>query len=190
MNASTTARTCAVLLLALAMAPAARADDAPVVQSTQHGDFIEIRASAHLAADRETAWRVLTDYERYPEFIPDLRSSRVVSRDGTTVVVEQEGDAALGPFRIPLAITFQIHERAPQAIESRAVAGSLRSLESRYALTTRAGGTQLTYAGIVRIGWPLIEWFAQSAVEANVRRQFVAMVDEIERRRGANPTGR
>ena len=26
-----------------------------------------------LNADGATAWRVLTDYNRYPEFIPDLR---------------------------------------------------------------------------------------------------------------------
>lgn len=169
--------------MGLAAALPARARNAPAVESTQHGEVIEIRASAQLAADPETAWRVLTDYERYPEFIPDLRSSRVVSREGTTVVVEQEGDAAIGPFRLPLGITFRIHERAPQAIESRAIAGSLRSMESRYALTPRAGGTQLTYAGAVRIGFPLVGWLAQSAVETNVRRQFVALVDEIERRR-------
>ena len=67
-----------------------------------------IRASVVLNADAATAWRVLTDYDRYTEFIPNLRVSRVVARQGTTVTVEQSGDAALWLFKMPLDITFEI----------------------------------------------------------------------------------
>lgn len=174
-------RFAALLFAALSLAPPARSGDDRVVASTRQGDAIEIRASARLSVDRDTAWRVLTDYGRYVEFIPDLRSSRVTSRSGATVVVEQEGDATFGPFRIPLEITFRIEERRPQQLESRAVAGSLRSLESHYTLLPEKDGTRLVYVGVVRPGFPFAAWFAQSAIEANVRRQFIALADEIER---------
>ncbi len=80
-----------------------------------------------LDADVATAWRVLTDYDRYVEFIPDLRVSRVVARRGSTVTVEQSGDA-VWLFTWPLEITFEIDESPPSRLQSRAVAGSLRVL--------------------------------------------------------------
>ena len=40
-----------------------------------HADKLEIEANALLNADATTAWRVLTDYERYVDFIPGLESS-------------------------------------------------------------------------------------------------------------------
>ena len=43
-------------------------------------EAVEIEASAVLRADASTAWRVLTDYGRYADFIPDVRASRVISR--------------------------------------------------------------------------------------------------------------
>ena len=43
-----------------------------VVESERDGEAVNIRAKADLKADVATAWRVLTDYDRYVEFIPDL----------------------------------------------------------------------------------------------------------------------
>jgi len=80
------------------------------ITAERHGEIIEIHASALLKAEAATAWRVLTDYGRYPEFIPDLRVSRVVARRGPTVTVDQAGDARLWLLRMPLEITFEITE--------------------------------------------------------------------------------
>ena len=175
-----------MLHLASGLAPA-RADDGILVESSRHGGVVEIRASAELGADRDTAWRVLTDYGRYAAFIPGMTESRVVSRSGPLVVVEQSGTAALGPLHIPIEITFQIVESAPGGIESRAVSGSLESLESRYTLSMRGQGSRLVYSGRVRPGFPLFGALGQSAVEANVAAQFRALVDEIERQHRGVP---
>ena len=53
---------------------------------------MNIHAGVVLNADVATAWRVLTDYGRYAEFIPDLHLSRIVARHGATVTVEQSGE--------------------------------------------------------------------------------------------------
>ncbi len=173
----------ALLHFAVGAAPLQAAEDIHI-ESSRNGGLVEIRATADVAADRATAWRVLTDYGRYPEFIPDLRESRVVSRNGTTVIVEQVGSAALGPLRIPVEITFQIAESPPFALESRAIAGSVRTLESRYSLTAHGDGTRLTYSGSIRPALPLFGSLGQSTIEANIARQFRALVTEIERHPG------
>ena len=142
---------------------------------------VEIRANAVLKADVDTAWRVLTDYPRYVAFIPNLQVSHVVARSGTTVTVEETGDATLGPFRMPLNVTFQIIELAPNSLRSRAIAGSLRSLDSVYELTPVAAGVRLDYKGRVDPGFALLGPIEQLAAERNIARQFQALADEIER---------
>lgn len=164
---------------AAALSPAACAATI-AVESRRVGDVVHIHADAWLNADPATAWRVLTDYERYVEFIPDLRSSRIVARTGPKVTVAQSGDA-VWLFRWPLDITFEIVEQPPDRLHSRAVAGSLRALESRYALTAVDYGTRLDYDGDVDAGFALFERIEQAAVERNVARQFQALADEIER---------
>jgi hypothetical protein len=166
----------------LALATAQSAVGATVaLRAERIGDAVDIHASALLDADRTTAWRVLTDYNRYPEFVPDLHSSHVVARRAATVTVEQSGDAVLWLFKWPIEVTFEIQETAPDHLRSHAVAGTLRALTSSYALTKEAAGTRLDYVGRVAPGFPLLGPFERTAVERNVTRQFQALADEIER---------
>ena len=159
--------------------PAAAAQ--ATITAERQGESIELHASALLDADPATAWRVLTDYGRYAEFIPDLRVSRVVARRGGTVVVEQSGDAWVWLLRMPLDITFEITESPPWSVRSRLVAGSLRALDSSYVLTPQSRGVRLEYTGHVTPGFVLFGPIEQYAVEQNITRQFQALADEIER---------
>lgn len=172
-----------MVALALALASSAgSASAANIAISTERdGETISIHASAALRVDAATAWHVLTDYGRYPDFIPDLRLSRVVSRRGDTVTVEQSGDAVVWLFRMPLEITFEIRESPPGRLQSRAVAGSLRGLTSSYTLAAEADGIRLEYSGRVTPGFALFGQIEQAAVERNIARQFQALADEIER---------
>jgi carbon monoxide dehydrogenase subunit G len=149
-------------------------------------DAVEIEGSAELNADAATAWRVLTDYERYVDFIPDLQGSRVVARNGATVTVEQTGDVMLWRLHIPLDVTFEITEMPPTSLISRVVAGDLRALNSRYVLTPVGSGVRLEYAGKLHSGFALFGAIERLAVKQNVARRFQALADEIERRSAAS----
>jgi hypothetical protein len=168
------------LVLALASAQPARA--ATVSVNADRGvDTIDVRASAVLKADGATAWRVLTDYDRYVDFIPDLRRSHVIARRDSMVTVEQSGDAALWLIKVPVHVTFEINEMAPDRIRSRAVGGNLRALTSCYALTPVPSGIRMDYVGHVTPGFALFGQIELAAVEQNITRQFQALADEIER---------
>jgi len=173
----------AMMLMLAGSQPAAAATF--TINAKLQGDAIDIHASAMLNADAATAWRVLTDYDRYAEFIPDLRVSRVVARDGAKITVEQSGDAALWLFKMPIDVTFEVNEMAPNSLQSRTVAGSVRVLASSYALVPVASGVRLDYAGQIVPGFALVGRIEQMVVERNAARQFQALVDEIERRSAA-----
>jgi ribosome-associated toxin RatA of RatAB toxin-antitoxin module len=184
----TARRLAAGIALALAGAATPLAGAATIaIDAERRGDTIDIHASAPLKADAETAWRVLTAYDRYPEFIPDLRTSRVVARHGAIVTVEQSGDARVWLLPLPLDITFEIVELPPSSLRSRAVSGSLRALESSYELTPAAPGMRLDYVGHVAPGFELFGSIELQAVKQNVARQFQALADEIERQSAAAP---
>jgi hypothetical protein len=171
-----------VIAMVLALASAQPATAATVTVNAERGvDTIDVRASAVLNADAATAWRVLTDYDRYVDFIPDLRLSHVVARRGAMVTVQQSGDATLWLLKVPVYITFEITELPPNRLQSRAVAGSLRSLTSCYALTPVPSGIRLDYLGRVVPGFRLFGYIEQAAVAQNIGRQFQALADEIER---------
>lgn len=172
-----------VLLALLAQSAAA----ATIAISVASGpDAIEIEGSAELNADAETAWRVLTDYERYVDFIPDLQGSRVVARNGATVTVNQTGDVMLWRLHMPLDVTFEITEMAPTSLVSRVVAGDLRALHSRYVLTPVGNGVRLEYTGKLDSGFALFGAIERLAVKQNVARRLQALAYEIERRSAAS----
>ena len=173
----------ASLLLAagICVASSVRAADVSV-RVDRDADGFEIGARADLDADRATAWSVLTDYARYGAFIPGVRASRIVDRQGTSVVVEQSDEVALGLLRVPLRVRYVIAEFPPVRLESRAIAPPLPDLQSSYVLSDAPGGVRLDYSGRIGAGWPIIGRLEQSVLERGIVRDFQALADEIERR--------
>jgi ribosome-associated toxin RatA of RatAB toxin-antitoxin module len=177
-----------VTLFALLAAEALPATAAPtIVTRIQRGsDAVVIEASAVLRADAATAWRVLTDYDRYAEFIPELRSSHIVARVGASVTVEQSGDAGSWLWRIPLHVTYRITEFPPYRIQSNATSTLFRALESTYRLTPSGLGVRLDYAGHLAPRTALFAPVEEVAIRQSVVRQFRALADEIENRSRSN----
>lgn len=170
--------------MALALALAA-ALPTPAVSATvaltvaRQDDAIVIEADAQLDSDVTTAWRVLTDYERYAEFLPGVRSSRVIARRGYEITVKQTGDATFWLMTAPVSITYQIVEDPPSQLRSLAESGPFATLASSYALTPSGDGVHLRYEGRIARSVELV-----GPLEANkqsIARQFRALVDEIER---------
>jgi hypothetical protein len=172
----------ALLAIALVVARAAHAAPAEiVVEATREGDAYVITARGDLDADAGLAWRVLTEYDRYPVFVPDLHSSRTVSRGADGAVVEQRGEMSFLWVRVPLEVRYEIRERPPSIVESRATSGSFREMTGRYELVQNGGTLRVAYTGRLVPGFALPPLIGTFAVRRNVERQFTAMIGEIER---------
>lgn len=171
------------LLLCLPFAPAAlRAADEVTVEAQRRDDALEVVCRAMLEAPAELIWQTLTDYDRLAEFIPGMRRSRVVSRSGAVVVVEQSGDARFLFVSQPIEVTLASTERPPHAIEARLVKGNLKRLEGVYLIAPQpGGGALLTWNGIVEAE-SMPPLFGELLMRTNIEDQFRGMVREIERR--------
>lgn len=173
-------RLCTSLLLVLLSSVSAAADFR--VEARRDGDAVLVEAHARVNADVETAWAVLTAYDRYAEFIPDLKVSEIVARAGETAIVHQKGEAGFFLFHFPMEVTFSVTEQAPTGIRSRAISGTFKEMTGTYDLAPDGSGLRLTYRGRLVPDFRLPPLIGTAAVRAAVEKQFGALVKEIHRR--------
>ena len=157
------------------------------VQTTRHGDGFEVEATAEIEADVADAWKVLTDYDRLAEFIPGMQESRVVSRDGSHVVIDQRGEASLLFFSLPMRVRLAIEEYPYDRIVSNAISGNFKQLHGVYQLQARDAGLLLRYEGKFTPDFGVPPLIGTLVVRSTVERRFSAMVHEIEKTRRREP---
>jgi carbon monoxide dehydrogenase subunit G len=172
-----------VLGVALLTPPSSTAADWDV-ETSRKGDVIEVHAQATLRAPLATVWGTLTDYERLPEFVPGMKTSRVIARKGATATVAQTGEAHFLFFKVPIDVTVESTEQAPHTIEVRRIAGSVRHLQGRYEAQVLAdpAQVQLRWTGSIapESDWPPL--IGPALVRNLIKAQFAGLVREIERR--------
>jgi ribosome-associated toxin RatA of RatAB toxin-antitoxin module len=163
---------------------AACAAENVAVDAIRKGEFIEVQARATIDASLSVIWATLTDYDRLPEFIPGLRKSKVISRRGTTVTVEQSGEARFLMFTFPIDVTLESIEHPPYSIQVRALSGSLRHFEGAYQVDPqpKGGRVVLRWVGSIIPEVSLPPLIGEVVMRMRIEDQFTGMVREIERR--------
>jgi ribosome-associated toxin RatA of RatAB toxin-antitoxin module len=172
--------------LAALVAPTAAQEPAQfAVQAERRDGLIEVLAQAVVHAPLSVVWSTLTDYERLPEFIPGLESSRVLARDGHRITVAQTGHARFLFLSLPITVTLESSEYPPHVVEVRRIAGTLRHLQGRYEATTLPGRlVRLRWTGSLSAEEDLPPLISTALARLSIEDQFAGMVREIERRAG------
>ena len=179
---SQTASRAGVLLITAYVGAAQAAAGDIHVETARDGEFVTVAAFAELPPNPRVAWEVLSDYDHLAQFIPDIDSSRVVSRDGDRLVVEQKGAIGFFFYRQPVEVTFSVLEEPMRRISARAVGGNIRELETRYELEDHGTGLRLTYTGRFIPSFTVPPLIGMPVIRRVLERRFRAMVEEIERR--------
>lgn len=158
------------------------------VRAERRGELIDVQAQAIVRAPLSIVWATLTDYERLPEFIPGIETSRVLARDGHRITVAQTGHARFLFLSLPITVTLESTEFPPHVVEVRRIAGSLRHLSGRYEAITLPGRlVQLSWNGSVSPEAELPPLISTALARLSIEDQFAGMVHEIERRAGHRP---
>lgn len=180
-------RNAALLLLGLSFALLALGQQGPEieVQAQRNGDLIDVRAQAVVRAPLAVVWATLTDYERLPDFIPGLESSRILARQGERITVAQTGQIRFLFLTLPIAITVESIERPPYVLEVRRISGSVRHLQGQYEATPLANQrVHLRWTGRVSPEADLPPLIGTTLARLSIQEQFEGMVREIESRAG------
>lgn len=107
-------------------------------------------------APLELVWKVVTDYNNYDRFLPDIRSSRVERKEGE-VVWQRVEVRSLWPFSDDGYLLQITHRPTAGEIEWRMVEGSLQNLYGRWKLEPFVQNANLTKASYTLLqdsgGW-------------------------------------
>lgn len=170
----------AVLTLGL-LAPATALAEA-VVHIQMNAAVIQIDAEIETGVDRSTAWGVLTDYNRWAEFIPDLLVCRVISRPGEPIRLEQRGRIPQLP-NLPLVMITEVAETPMKSLRFQRIAGNVKTLAGEWQIKGKKR-VQLSYQAIVEPGFPMPPQLSLDIFRHDAKIRLEALAGEMARRAG------
>jgi Polyketide cyclase / dehydrase and lipid transport len=153
------------------------------VEIERVGNAVHVKASALLDAEPSTVWKTLTEYDRLPDFIPDMFLSKTLQRDGNKAVVQQNGRAGLGPFKFDFTLTLDVREEPMNAVFASALSGDFSVFESSYHLVHEGPGLiRLNYLSRIQPRSGIPPLVGVPVMQLSIQRQFDALVAQIGRR--------
>jgi ribosome-associated toxin RatA of RatAB toxin-antitoxin module len=156
----------------------------------RRADTFDVRAEAEIDADPIAAWEVLTDYDRLAKFIPGMQESKVVTRTGSTVIVDQRGDATLLFLTFPMRARLEIQEQPFESVVSNAISGNFKDLHGEYHLKVAGTGMVLQFTATFTPDFSFPPLLGTLIVRSAAHRRFAAMVAEIEKTRHPVPAAK
>jgi hypothetical protein len=175
------------------------ADDVKV-DVRRSGRRFEAEAVLDLAADAQTVWQTITDYDALPCFMPGIHACRVIERRTPTkavehLVVEQRGEFRFLLFAQAITVRLNIEHELLRIAQAKAVSVDLglfkrraiEVFEGRYELTPLGGRrgaprTQLRYTAVIGLRLPPPPVIGSAAVRQNLSAQLEAVAQEVARR--------
>ena len=174
-----------LILLLLACALPAAALELTVTQAASQnggGKTYQIAASGDVNAAPAAVWRILTDYEHMPDYVPNLKSARVVSRNGDKVVVEQLGAARFLFFSRAIRLVVQVHEQAPNKFDISLVEGDMKVYRCTWELVPLpGGGTRLLYTAAIAPAFYVPGILEASLVRKDIAAMMAALLVRLDR---------
>ena len=175
----------AVLLACLLLSAggvASGAEPSVTVAVAQSGKAFVVDATVDAPVSVGTAWGVLTDFDHMTAILGNLTSSKVVSRDGNTLVVRQQGVARYGFLSIAFESEREMRLEPMKRILAHGLSGSVKRMDSEAKFFAVGQGTQIRYHAEVEPDSVLARMFGAPFVRHEVEEQFVLMSREMLRR--------
>ncbi len=144
----------------------------------------EVGASGTVLASPANVWKVLTSYDKMDEFVPDLQSCRVLSRNGNEVIIEQFGTARFLFMSKSIHLIVRATEQPMSAIDIALISGDMKHYESRWELqpVPETGGTRVVYSGRMIPNFYVPGLLGTNIIRGDIERMMVAVLSRLDRR--------
>ena len=153
-----------------------------VDQDGQH--MYEVDATGTVAAPLPKVWRILTGYDRMAEFVPDMESSKVLSRNSGEVIIEQFGVARFLFMSRTIHLIVRAVEQPMSSIDISLISGYMKHYESRWELVPvpETGGTKIIYHGKMLPNFYVPSLLGAKMVRSDIERMMNAVLARLDRR--------
>ena len=174
------------MALALPGGTVAADESTPGTQLTtrQEGMVLVVDGWLETRADRTTAWKVLTDYTRFPEFVPGIVSNQVLSSQNGRKTLMQQGHVVAGQVLMPYQGQLEVSERRNEGLDIVFISGPFKDVQGSWRMTP---GKPLKLSYSMRMDLSKVP-FPPPLAPTIAQQQVSVWVDafgrEIERRAG------
>jgi ribosome-associated toxin RatA of RatAB toxin-antitoxin module len=143
----------------------------------------DVTASGAVMATPAAVWKILTNYERMPEFVPDLQTTRVVSRNGNEVIVEQLGTARFLFVRRDIRLVVRVTEQPINIIDIALITGDMKQYHCRWELVPipETGGTRILYSGRLVPNFYVPGILGANLVRTDIERMMTAVLARLDK---------
>jgi len=147
----------------------------------------EVDSLGTVNASPATVWRILTDYEHMNEFVPDLNSCRVLSRNGNEVIIEQLGTARFLFMSKSIHLIVRATEQPMTSIDIALVSGDMKHYESHWELipVPETGGTRVVYSGRLVPNFYVPGILGAKIIRGDIERMMGAVLARLDSKREA-----
>jgi len=152
----------------------------------RHGVF-QVHVDTPVAVDAQTAWQVLTDYNRLAEFVPDMRMSRIISAPGEPLLLEQKGGAGFLLFKVSIEVVLQVDEIPPERLKFHAVSGNMKRMRGEWRISRADRAVRLSYEAELEPDFWVPPVIGAALMRRDIGKQIDGVVQEMLKRHG---TGR
>lgn len=153
-----------------------------VDQDTQAMYEVDATGAVHAALPK--VWRILTSYERMTEFVPDMESCKVLSRNGNEVIIEQFGVARFLFMSRAIHLIVRATEQPMSSIDIALISGDMKHYESRWELVPipETGGTRIIYHGKLLPNFYVPGLIGSKMIRNDIERMMGAVLARLDRR--------
>jgi ribosome-associated toxin RatA of RatAB toxin-antitoxin module len=136
---------------------------------------IEVDSTVVLPVSPCQAYRMLTDYDELPGFVPGLLKSRATRISQNEVMVDQLGQVRVFLFDVKMESTLDMKETPDRRIRFRQVSGDFSSYVGEWDFSPAHGGTLVAYHARMTFGPYVPLALAKSVLDKDVTRKFEAI---------------
>lgn len=151
-----------------------------VVLKGQKGNYVgQILTRGNI----DTAWEVVTDYNNFEQFLPNIASSQVISESGDRKIFEQVNVVDLWLFTEKFTVQIEANETKPQNVKFQQHQGDLKYLKGIWQLEQlNPNQILVTHTVEVEPGSNTEKPFFYGVYESSLETTLEAIAKEITKR--------
>jgi ribosome-associated toxin RatA of RatAB toxin-antitoxin module len=178
---------CTAIVVMAANGSHAAGDGDPQVAVIESAGVYQVAASFSVTEAPAVALAVLTDFERIPRFMPDMKSSSVLEHTDAGTLVEQEAVARFMMFSKRVHLRLRVNER-DGTIRFRDECGkSFARYEGLWKIAAKDGRTTIEYQLAAKPRFEVPAFVLTRLMKRDAAQMIARLQAEIARRAGLIP---
>ena len=150
---------------------------APQVSVREDRGVYTVAARFEISQSAARALAVLSDYERIPQFMPEIKTSVVLSRTAGRILVEQEAISRFMMFSKTVHLLLEVTRDESSLRFVDRCGKSFTTYQGAWRATTSGGRTKITYELTAKPAFDVPEFILKRLL----KRDSVQMIDRLQR---------